>query len=133
MNMRKSSLLAAAFAGLAVAALAAPAVVSAATAAVRQDARTIVAQARTAGTIGEMADGYLGVRVESQMTAAIRAAMAEINGGRAELYREAARNAGAADIATGAAAAGASSFQQRFASIPAGQWYRDASGVWRQK
>jgi molecular chaperone Hsp33 len=30
-------------------------------------------------------------------------------------------------------AAGASSFQQRFSSIPGGQWYRDAGGSWRQK
>mgnify|MGYP002402164210 CR=1 FL=1 len=134
MTMRKSTLMALIGAGLAAAALAAPAVVSAASAAVtRQDARTIINQAKTAGIVGEMADGYLGVRVEAQMTAQIRAAMAEINGGRAELYRQAAVAAGAGDIATGTAAAGASSFQQRFASIPAGQWYRDSGGVWRQK
>ncbi|WP_296815576.1 DUF1318 domain-containing protein [Brevundimonas sp.] len=134
MTMRKSTLMALIGAGLAAAALAAPAVVSAASAAVtRQDARTIINQAKTAGIVGEMADGYLGVRVEAQMTAQIRAAMAEINGGRAELYRQAAVAAGAGDIATGTAAAGASSFQQRFGSIPAGQWYRDSGGVWRQK
>ena len=134
MNMRKSTLMALMGAGLAAGALAAPAVVSAASAAVaRQDARSIVNDAKASGIVGEMADGYLGVRTESQMTAAIRGAMAQINAGRAELYREAARSAGAADLAAGTAAAGASSFQQRFASIPAGQWYRDAGGVWRQK
>ncbi len=134
MNMRKTTLMALMGAGLAVAALAAPAVVSAASAAVaRQDARAIVNDAKADGIIGEMADGYLGVRTESQVTTAIRGAMAQINAGRAELYRQAAVAAGAADIAAGTAAAGASSFQQRFNSIPAGQWYRDAGGVWRQK
>jgi uncharacterized protein YdbL (DUF1318 family) len=109
--------------------VAAPAIASAASAvAMRQSARAVINDAKAAGIVGEMADGFVGVRLEAQMTPAIRAAMAEMNGGRAELYRQAA-------IATGtdAAAAGASSFQQRFSDIPAGQWYRDAGGSWRQK
>ncbi len=129
MNMRKSTILAFVGAGLAAAALAAPVVVSAASAAItRQDNRSIVNSAKSAGILGEMADGYVGVRVESGVTPEIRAAMAQMNAGRAELYRQAGVAAG-----TDAAAAGASSFQQRFSSIPAGQWYRDAGGVWRQK
>ena len=39
----------------------------------------------------------------------------------------------AAGAAAPAAAAGASSYQQRFSSIPAGQWYRDDAGAWHQK
>ena len=108
---------------------AAPAIANAASAvAMRQEARAVINQAKAAGIVGEMADGYVGVRLEAQMTPAIRAAMAEMNAGRAELYRQAAQVAG-----TDTAAAGASSFQQRFSSIPAGQWYRDAGGSWRQK
>lgn len=88
----------------------------------------IVNAAKAAGSIGEQADGYLGVRVDSEVTAEIRAAMSRVNAGRAELYRQAAANTGVT-----AAAAGASSFTQRFGSIPAGQWYRDSSGSWIRK
>lgn len=127
--MNQRTLFAIAAAGLAAAALAAPAIASAAHAAVvRQDSRAVVNDAKAQGIVGEMADGFVGVRDEGRMTPAIRAAISTMNAGRAELYREAAASAG-----TDAAAAGASSFQQRFGSIPAGQWYRDASGTWRQK
>ena len=126
--MTKRVLIAIAAAGLAAVA-AAPAIANAAaTVASRQDMRATINQAKADGIIGEMADGYVGVRVEAQLTAVIRAAMAEMNAGRAELYRQAAQSTG-----TTPAAAGASSFQQRFSSIPAGQWYRDANGTWRQK
>lgn len=126
--MNKRLLIALTAAGIAAVA-AAPAIANAAGAvAMRQDARAVINQAKAAGIVGEMSDGYVGVRLEGQMTPAIRAAMAEMNAGRAELYRQAAQSAG-----TDTAAAGASSYQQRFSSIPAGQWYRDASGTWRQK
>lgn len=121
MTFQRRTFLAAAFAGLAVAAVAAPAYAL-------QDARSVINAAKAQGIVGEMADGFVGVRQESGMTPAIRAAMAEMNAGRAELYRTAAQAAG-----TTAAAAGASSYTQRFSSIPAGHWYRDASGTWRQK
>ena len=126
--MNNRILIAIAAVGIAAVA-AAPAIANAASAvAMRQEARAVINQAKAAGIVGEMADGYVGVRLEAQMTPAIRAAMAEMNAGRAELYRQAAQVAG-----TDTAAAGASSFQQRFSSIPAGQWYRDAGGSWRQK
>jgi uncharacterized protein YdbL (DUF1318 family) len=128
MSKRALIALAAAAAGVAAVA-AAPAIANAtASVAMRQEARAVVNAAKAEGIVGEMADGYVGVRLEAQMTPAIRAAMAEMNAGRAELYRQAAQAAG-----TDTAAAGASSFQQRFSSIPAGQWYGDASGTWRQK
>jgi len=117
--------------GLAAAAAApsfASAAATVATAMSRQDMRATVNQAKADGIIGEMADGYVGVRLEDRMTPAIRAAMGEMNAGRAELYRQAGQAAG-----TTTAAAGASSYQQRFSGIPAGQWYRDDAGVWRQR
>lgn len=126
--MTKRILIAIAAAGL-TAVAAAPAIASAASAVMsRQDMRATVNQAKADGIIGEMADGYVGVRDEGRLTTAIRAAMAEMNAGRAELYRQAGQAAG-----TTTAAAGASSYQQRFSGIPAGQWYRDANGTWRQK
>lgn len=96
--------------------------------AMAQSPRDVVNAAKAAGVLGEQADGYVGVRVESEVTPEIRAAMAEINAGRAELYRQAAERTGVSP-----AAAGASSFTQRFDSIPAGQWYRDTSGNWIRK
>lgn len=126
--MSKRVLIALTAAGIAAVA-AAPAIANAASAVVsRQSAQAVVNQAKADGIVGEMADGYVGVRLEGEMTSAIRAAMAEMNAGRAELYRRAAQAAG-----TDTAAAGASSFQQRFSSIPSGHWYRDSGGTWRQK
>ena len=126
--MTKRVLIALAAAGIAAVA-AAPAIANAAATVVsRQDMRATINQAKAAGIIGEMADGYVGARLEAQVTPAIRAAMAEMNAGRAELYRQAGQSTG-----TTTAAAGASSFQQRFNGIPAGQWYRDTNGTWRQK
>ncbi|MBN8552139.1 MAG: DUF1318 domain-containing protein [Caulobacterales bacterium] len=114
--------------GLAAAAAVPTFASAAATVMSRQDARAVVNQAKADGIIGEMSDGYVGVRLEARMTPAIRAAMGEMNAGRAELYRQAGQSTG-----TTAAAAGASSYQQRFSSIPAGQWYRDDAGTWRQR
>lgn len=115
-------------AGLAGVALAPTLAQAASTVLSRQDMRAIVNQAKADGIIGEMSDGYVGVRLQDRATPAIRAAMSEMNAGRAELYRQAGQTAG-----TTAAAAGASSYQQRFSSIPAGQWYRDDAGTWHQR
>lgn len=93
-----------------------------------QSIRDVVNDAKAAGIVGEQADGFVGVRDESRVTPAIRAAMAQMNAGRAELYRQAAQQTG-----TSAAAAGASSFTQRFNDIPAGQWYRNSAGTWVRK
>ena len=93
-----------------------------------QAPRDVVNAAKAAGIMGEQADGYLGIRVEAQATDAMRTAMAQINAGRADLYRQAGTQTG-----TSAAAAGASSFTQRFNDIPSGQWYRDSSGSWIRK
>ena len=115
------------FLGLVFAALAAVAV-GAALPATAQSMRDIINDAKAAGIVGEQADGFVGVRDESRMTTAIRGAMAEMNAGRAQLYRQA-----ATDTGTSAAAAGASSFTQRFDDIPSGQWYRNSSGTWVRK
>ncbi len=128
MMKRFNPALAAAVVGLAAVAATPVFAKTATTVMSRQDARATVNQAKADGIIGEMADGYVGVRLEARMTPAIRAAMGEMNAGRAELYRQAGQAAG-----TTAAAAGASSYQQRFSSIPAGQWYRDDAGAWHQK
>lgn len=120
-------LVAVSVAGAAVIALNAPGVNVAEARTLIQEARDRVNVAKAQGIVGEQADGLLGFRVASS-DAELRAAVAEINQGRLELYRQAAAANGVS-----VEAAGASSFQQRFASIPNGQWYRNAQGQWVQK
>ena len=90
-------------------------------------AKATVDAAKAAGQVGEQADGYLGL-VSADAPAPIRAAVAEINAGRAEAFKEAGAKTG-----VDAAAAGAATAQQLFARLPAGQFYRPAGGGWTRK
>lgn len=90
-------------------------------------AKSVVEQAKDEGDVGEQADGYLGF-VQAPDDRAVRKAVAEINRGRAELYAKVAERHG-----VDPAVVGASSFQQRFASIPEGHYYRDPGGTWLMK
>ena len=90
------------------------------------DQKAIVDAAKAQGVAGEQADGYLGIRTGGD--AALQAAVAAINSGRAAAYREAAAKAGVTvDAAAGAAAA------QLIARVPPGQYYRTQSGDWVRK
>jgi hypothetical protein len=109
-------------AGLVLAALAAPAAYADVA-----SSKALVDAAKAQGAVGEQSDGYLGF-VKPSSDAALKAAVAEINAGRAQLYRQA-----AAQNNVGEDAAGASSFEQRFASIPSGQYYRKPDGTWTRK
>lgn len=92
------------------------------------DAKAMVDAAKAQGVVGEQADGLLGFRTASS-DAGLRAAVAEINAGRTELYREAARRNGVA-----VEAAGASAFTNVvFPRLPAGQYYRTPEGEWMRK
>lgn len=93
-----------------------------------QSAKQVVDAAKAEGIVGEQADGFVGVVEGRTADAATRAAVSEMNAGRAQLYRDA-----AARNNVSPEAAGASSFQARYASIPAGQWVRDANGRWSRK
>src|SRR6187397_3211148 len=66
-------------------------------------AKAAIDAAKAAGTVGEQSDGYLGF-VADGGDAALRAAVAEINAGRAQVYREAAARSGASPEAAGASA-----------------------------
>src|SRR5687768_10342420 len=66
-------------------------------------AKAAVDAAKAAGTVGEQADGFLGF-VTPSSDAALTAAVAEINAGRAQLYREAAAKNGVSAAAAGASA-----------------------------
>ena len=97
-------------------------------AAVAMDAKTAVDAAKTAGVVGEQADGFLGF-VKPTPDTALKAAVDEINAGRAQLYREAAAKNGVT-----AAAAGASAFTTVVqARIKPGEFYKPAGGGWVKK
>ena len=83
--------------------------------------------AKAAGQVGEQADGFLGL-VSGDAPPPVRAAVAEINAGRADAFKEAAAKAG-----TDAAAAGAAVAQQLLARMPAGQYHRTPAGAWVRK
>jgi len=89
-------------------------------------AKAVVDAAKAKGVIGEQADGFLGV-VRGSDAAVVRA-VAEINAGRAEAYREAGAKAG-----TSAEVAGAAAAQQLFARTPPGRYIKPAGGDWTRK
>ena len=90
--------------------------------------KALVEAAKTAGTVGEQADGYLGF-VIPQDDPGLTAAVAEINTARARLYAETARRHGVSPEVAGVAAAKALDETK----LRPGDYYRDATGVWRRK
>jgi uncharacterized protein YdbL (DUF1318 family) len=92
------------------------------------EAKAAVDAGKSAGIVGEQADGYLGF-VAGGGDPALRSAVAEINAGRAQVYREAAAKTGATPAAAGAAAF-VNAIQPR---IKPGQFYKPAGGGWAKK
>jgi uncharacterized protein YdbL (DUF1318 family) len=91
-------------------------------------AKATVDSAKAAGVVGEQADGFLGF-VTEPADPAIRSAVAEINNGRAQLYREAAAKNGVS-----AAAAGAAAFTQVVQTrLRSGEYFKPAGGGWTRK
>lgn len=89
--------------------------------------KALVDAAKAAGTVGEQADGYIGVRTAAN--AELRAAVEAINAGRRALYART-----AAETGVPAEVAGTRMFEtQLLPRIPAGQWYRNAAGQWVQR
>ncbi|MEM9965984.1 MAG: YdbL family protein [Asticcacaulis sp.] len=90
-------------------------------------ARQKVDAAKAAGIVGEQSDGYLGFVKPGD--AATKAAVDEINTGRAGVYAQAASQNGVSP-----AAAGASAFNNVILpKLKAGEFYKDTSGSWKQK
>jgi hypothetical protein len=67
------------------------------------DSKSAVDAGKAAGVVGEQADGYLGF-VKPTNDTALKGAVAEINAGRADLYRQAAAKNGVTPEAAGASA-----------------------------
>lgn len=92
------------------------------------EAKAAVDAAKAAGVVGEQSDGYLGF-VAGGGDAALRAAVAEINAGRAQVYREAAARSGASPEA-----AGASAYTTVISTrLKPGEYYRSSDGRWVRK
>ena len=86
-----------------------------------------VEAALDAGTVGEQADGYLGL-VDAAVPAPVRAAVAEINAGRKQVYADTAAKTGVTMEAAGEATA-----KQLLARVQPGQFYKPLGGTWTKK
>ena len=89
-------------------------------------AKAQVDAAKAQGQVGEQADGYLGV--VSGGDAALRAAVAEINTGRAAAYRDIAAKTGVTPEAAGQATA-----TQLYGRLAPGQYWKPLNGSWTKK
>jgi uncharacterized protein YdbL (DUF1318 family) len=106
--------------GLTLAAASAPAMAQSAAAKAAVDA------AKVSGTVGEQADGYLGIVAGGD--AALRSAVAEINTGRAAAYKDIAAKTGVTPEAAGQATA-----KQLYARLAPGQFWKPLDGGWVKK
>jgi uncharacterized protein YdbL (DUF1318 family) len=88
-------------------------------------AKAEVDQAKAQGVVGEQADGFLGL--VSGGDPSVRAAMAEINAGRAQAYRDAAARSGVSPETAGQATA-----RQLAARLGPGEYFRTADGRWER-
>jgi uncharacterized protein YdbL (DUF1318 family) len=91
-------------------------------------AKATVDAAKAAGVVGEQSDGFLGL-VRGSADADVKAAVAEINAGRAQAYQNVASQNGVSPAAAGAAA-----YEQVVKSrLKPGEYYRAPGGGWTQK
>jgi uncharacterized protein YdbL (DUF1318 family) len=88
--------------------------------------KAMVDAAKAAGTVGEQADGYLGIvtSADGTLTAAVNA----INAGRANVYADTAAKSG-----TTRDVAGQATGAQLIARTPAGQYIKPLGGGWTKK
>ncbi|MFZ5718781.1 MAG: YdbL family protein [Pseudomonadota bacterium] len=99
-----------------------------AAAAYAMDAKSAVDQAKANGVVGEMSNGFLGF-VKDTSDPALKAAVQEINEGRAALYRQAAAKNGVS-----VEVAGASAFTNVvMGRLKPGEYYKPNGGGWVQK
>ncbi len=89
-------------------------------------AKAAVDAAKASGAVGEQADGFLGV--VSGGDAAVRAAVAEINAGRAAAYKDIAAKTGVTPEAAGQATA-----KQIYGRLASGQYWKPLDGGWTKK
>jgi uncharacterized protein YdbL (DUF1318 family) len=95
--------------------------------AARAAAGDVVAAAKAAGQVGEMGDGFLGV-VASSAPADVKAAVDEVNAGRAQAYKGIAAKTGVTEQAAAQAAA-----QALLARMPSGYYFKPLGGEWTRR
>ena len=89
--------------------------------------KAAVDAAKARGFVGEQGDGYLGF-VTPSTDPMLAAALAAINAGRMQVYRETAMRTGVTVEAAGQATA-----QQLFARLPSGQFFKPLNADWTRK
>jgi uncharacterized protein YdbL (DUF1318 family) len=90
-------------------------------------AREVIVAAKSAGLVGEQGDGFLGL-VTGSAPADVKAAVDEINAGRAATYKDIAAKTGVTEQAAGEATA-----RQLFARLAPGAYYKPLGGSWTRK
>jgi uncharacterized protein YdbL (DUF1318 family) len=111
--------------------MAAPALLAALTMSVSAPAfaqDNVISAAKAAGTVGEQADGYLGIKGAG--AADVRAAVDALNIKRRAAYTELAAKRAGATVADVAAATGCQTLRSR---VSQGQIYRLTGGDWATK
>src|SRR3954466_2082081 len=88
--------------------------------------KAIVDAAKAAGTVGEQADGYLGIVTHAHGT--VTPAANEINAGRRQVYTQTATKSGVSPDAAGQATGA-----QLVAKVPAGQFFKPIGGAWTKR
>jgi uncharacterized protein YdbL (DUF1318 family) len=88
--------------------------------------KAAVTAAKAAGTVGEQADGYLGI--VSSADAGVTAAVNNINAGRREVYAQTAAKSGVTPDAAGQATGA-----QLIAKTPSGEYIKPLGGAWTKK
>ena len=88
--------------------------------------KAAVDAAKAAGTVGEQADGDLGIVSSADGT--VTAAVNEINAGRRQVYSQTAAKSGVTPDAAGQATGA-----QLIAKVPGGQFFKPLGGAWTKK
>jgi uncharacterized protein YdbL (DUF1318 family) len=88
--------------------------------------KATVDAAKAAGSVGEQADGYLGI--VGGASAAISAAVNDINAGRREVYTQTASKSGVSPDVAGQATGA-----QLIAKVPPGQYFKPLGGAWTKR
>ena len=88
--------------------------------------KALVDSAKVAGTVGEQADGYLGI--VGGADGAVSAAVSAINAARADVYAQTAAKSGVTRDAAGQATGA-----QLIAKMPAGEFFKPLGGGWTKK
>jgi len=89
--------------------------------------KAAVDAAKAQGVVGEQGDGFLGL-VNGSAAPAVQAAVANINAGRVQAYKDIAAKSGVSESAAGEATA-----RQLISRLSPGEYYRPLGGGWTRK